>query len=173
MRGFALIPIVLLAALVAVAAFVLLRGGERETLSDGRMGREAPRFALTRLGGGDLVTSEAFAGRAYVINLFASWCAPCRVEHPLLMQLEAQGAPIVGIAYKDQEANTAGFLRELGDPFETVAMDPDGRYALELGTAGVPETFVIGADGRIRAVHRGPLTPEIVADVIAPALSSE
>lgn len=171
-RWIAWLPIGLLAVLIAAAALVLLRGGERETVSAGAIGRAAPSFALSRLGGGDLVTSDAFAGRPYVVNLFASWCAPCRVEHPELMALKAQGVEILGVAYKDDPAATSSFLRELGDPFRTVALDPDGRFGIELGIAGVPETFVVGADGRIRAVHRGPLTADVVARVVRPALAA-
>lgn len=172
-RFAAFIPVVLLLALVLASVVVLTRGGERQTVSAGHIGRAAPTFALTRLGGGELVTSDAFAGRAYVVNVFASWCAPCRVEHPQLMALQAQGVSILGIAYKDEPEDAARFLRGLGNPFEAAALDPQGRFALELGVAGaVPETFVIGADGRIRAVHRGPLTEDIIASDILPALAA-
>lgn len=172
MRFWAVLPLVLLAALVGVAAFVLLRGEPRETVSEGRIGRDAPSFALTQLESDGLVTSDDFRGRAYVINVFASWCTPCRAEHPLLMTLkQRQGVTLLGIAFKDEPTATRAFLNELGDPFTRIGLDPDGRFALELGTAGVPETFVIGADGRIKAVHRGPLTPEVVQQTILPALS--
>jgi cytochrome c biogenesis protein CcmG/thiol:disulfide interchange protein DsbE len=79
---------------------------------------------------------------------------------------------ILGVAYKDRPAATMQFLNGLGDPFSAVGQDPEGRFALELGIVGVPETFVIGADGTIRAVHRGPLTPEVVEEVIRPALNA-
>jgi cytochrome c biogenesis protein CcmG/thiol:disulfide interchange protein DsbE len=172
-RALAIIPLAALAVLVAISVMLLTREGERETISEGLIGRPAPSYALTRLGGGDLVTSDAVAGRAYVINVFASWCTPCRAEHPQLMALQAGGVEIVGVAYKDRPGAAAQFLNELGDPFDAVAMDPDGRFALELGIVGVPETFVIGADGRVRAAHRGPLTPEAVEAIILPALQDE
>lgn len=171
-RWLALIPLVALAILIALAAFLLTRETERETFSEGRIGRSVPVYALEPLDGEALVTTEAFAGRAYVINVFASWCAPCRAEHPQLMALRASGADILGVAYKDQPGATAGFLNELGDPFSVVGQDPDGRFALELGIIGVPETFVIGPDGTIRAVHRGPLTADIVEQTIRPALAA-
>ncbi|MGQ0531212.1 MAG: DsbE family thiol:disulfide interchange protein [Caulobacteraceae bacterium] len=172
MRLIAFIPLAALAILIAVGVFLLTREGERERFTDGMVGRPAPTYALTRLDGGPLVTSDDRRGRAYVINLFASWCTPCRAEHPQLMALRRRGAEIVGIAYKDRREASVAFLTELGDPFSVVAMDPEGRFGLEIGITGVPETFVIGPDGLIRAAHRGPLTEEAVRDVILPALDA-
>ena len=171
-RALALAPLILLAALVVLSAFLLTRGGVRETVSSGQIGRSAPSYALERLGGGATVTSADMAGRPHLINVFASWCTPCRVEHPVLVELRDAGVEIIGIAYKDAPTASERFLSELGDPFSAVAMDPEGRFALELGTAGVPETFVISGDGTIRAVHRGPLTREVVETTILPALAA-
>lgn len=171
-RAFAIIPLVALVALVGVAIFLLTREGERNTISQGLIGRPAPVFALTRLEGGEPVTSEALRGRPYVINMFASWCTPCRAEHPQLMALQASGVEIVGVAYKDRPEASARFLSDLGNPFSAVALDPEGRFGLELGLVGVPETFVIGADGTIRAVYRGPLTGEAIEETIRPALEA-
>jgi len=172
-RFLAFLPVLLLAALIAAAGFVLLRGEQRAIVTDGAANRVAPVFSLERLGGGAPLTSAEFAGRPHLINLYASWCTPCRAEHPVLMQLKQSGVPIIGIAYKDRPENTSAFLARLGDPFAVTGLDPDGRFGLELGIAGVPETFVIGADGRIRAVHRGPLTTEVVAERILPALNGD
>jgi len=166
-------PLAALGVLVIVSAFLLLRGGERELFSAGSIGRAAPAYALEAMGGGDPVLAETRAGRAYVINLFASWCGPCRAEHPQLMALQARGVEIVGVAYKDKPENAARFLNELGNPFAAVGLDPEGRFGLELGVVGVPETFVIGPGGEVRAVHRGPLTDRDVRDVITPALLAD
>lgn len=171
-RAWAWAPLAALVLLVAAAGLVLIGGGERETVTDGRIGRALSAYALTPLDPGPELTPEAFAGRAYVINVFASWCGPCRAEHPHLMAMQANGVEILGVAYKDRPGAAARFLNELGDPFSAVALDPQGRFGLELGMAGVPETFVVGADGAIRAVHRGPLTAEIVAEEIMPALAA-
>ncbi|GAM99560.1 cytochrome c-type biogenesis protein CcmG/DsbE [alpha proteobacterium U9-1i] len=165
------LPLAVLGLIVVLSAFVLLRGGERQTVSEGRIGRPQPAYELQRLGGGAPVTSADFAGRAHVINLFASWCTPCRAEHPVLSQLAESGVTIVGVAYKDEADDAQGFLTDLGNPFAATALDPEGRFGLELGMAGVPETFVIGPDGAIRAVHRGPLTQDDVERVILPALA--
>ncbi len=169
-RAIAIIPIVALLALMAVGAALLLREQSNENFSVGRIGRPAPSYTLASLDEGEPVASAARAGRPYVINVFASWCTPCRAEHPQLMALQAGGVDIVGVAYKDRPESTLRFLTELGDPFADVGLDPDGRFGLELGITGAPETFVIGADGSIVAVHRGPLTPEVVEETILPAL---
>lgn len=171
-RAVALIPIVALLALIGVGVLLLTREQQRETFSEGRIGRPAPAYSLERLGGGEPVTGASRQGRAYVINVFASWCTPCRAEHPQLMALQAGGVEVVGIAYKDRPENTAAFLDELGNPFREVGMDVDGRFGLDLGITGAPETFVIGPDGAIRAVYRGPLTPEAAETVILPALTN-
>lgn len=171
-RVLAFAPLIALVALALLSAFLLLRGGERETISTGEIGRPAPAYELARLDGAATLSNETRTGRPYVINVFASWCTPCRAEHPQLMALAAGGVDVVGVAFKDDPTATARFLDELGNPFNDVGLDPDGRFALELGAAGVPETFVIGADGTVRAVHRGPLTPEVVESTILPALSA-
>lgn len=169
-RLVALIPILALLGLMGIGVFLLAREQARETFSEGRIGRPAPAYRLAALDGAEPVASAAREGRPYVINVFASWCPPCRAEHPQLMALQAGGVDIVGIAYKDRPENTQRFLTELGDPFAEVGMDADGRVGLDLGIIGPPETFVIAADGAIVAVHRGPLTPEAVEEIILPAL---
>jgi len=93
-----------------------------------------------------------------LVNFFASWCAPCEIEHPELMRLKAAGVPIVGVAYKDAPENSTAFITKLGDPFRGKLIDRDGRAGLEFGVTGVPETFLIGSDGTILAKHSGPLT---------------
>lgn len=170
MRLIAFVPLLALVALVVVSVVLLTREGDRDRFTEGMVGQPAPTYALVRLEGGDMVTSDDRRGRAYVINLFASWCTPCRAEHPQLMALQRQGVEIVGVAYKDRPEASAAFLHELGNPFSVVAMDPDGRFGLEVGVTGVPETVVVGADGNVRAAYRGPLTDEAVRDVILPAL---
>lgn len=163
-------PLLVLAVVIVAAAVMLLRGGERENFATGMVGRQAPALVMEQLGGGEPVRTEALAGQSYLINVFASWCTPCRAEHPQLMELQRQGVTIVGVAYKDAPEDTAAFLQELGNPFEVVGMDPGGRMGLELGVTGAPETFVIGPDGEIRAAYRGAITPEVLREQILPAL---
>lgn len=167
----AFLPLVLAGGIVAASLVVLFQGGERAYVTDDVAGRALPAFDLPALAQAEpRVTPADFAGRAYLINSFASWCVPCRAEHPVLLDLAQAGVPIMGLAYKDDPEATQRFLDELGDPYDRVGVDRDGAYALDLGTSGVPETFVVGADGRLIAVVREPLTPETVQRVIIPAL---
>src|SRR5690242_17766575 len=137
------IRLIALVLIVIVGAALLLRGGgQPATITAGDVGRPAPTYVLARLGGGALMRDQDTRGRAHVINMFASWCVPCRAEHPQLMALHAQGIEIIGVAYKDQPSDTNMFLEQLGNPFREVGLDPDGRFGLQLGVAGVPETFV-------------------------------
>jgi cytochrome c biogenesis protein CcmG/thiol:disulfide interchange protein DsbE len=172
-RFLAFVPMLALLVIVAVGAFLLLRedGGVRDKFIAGMVGRPAPSYALARLGGGEPVSSEALRGRAHVVNLFASWCTPCRAEHPQLMALRASGVEIVGVAYKDDPEDTARFIAELGNPFSVIGVDREGRLGLEFGATGAPESYVVGPDGTVRAAYRGPLTPEVVQRVILPALN--
>jgi cytochrome c biogenesis protein CcmG/thiol:disulfide interchange protein DsbE len=96
-----------------------------------------------------------------IVNVWASWCAPCRQEHPLLMDLAKDpSVRVVGVNYKDNPENARRFLGQLGNPFAVVGVDPSGRAAIDWGVYGVPETFVVGPDGTVRHKHIGPLTPD-------------
>ena len=169
-RWLAYIPLVALLVVLAVGGLLLTRGTQHETISEGMIGRPAPVYSLPRLDGQARLVNAERSGRAYVVNVFASWCTPCRAEHAQLAALRAEAVDIVGVAYKDRPEATARFLAELGNPYSAVGMDPEGDFGLQLGIAGVPETFVIGPDNTIRAVHRGPLTAEIIETTIRPAL---
>ena len=107
-----------------------------------------------------------------LVNVFASWCVPCRIEHPLVARLAEQGVVVHGINYKDRPEAARAWLGELGDPFRHVGVDADGRTAIEWGVYGVPETFVIDRDGRIAYRHVGPLQPHDVEEKILPLLES-
>lgn len=160
-RWFAVIPLVALVALAVLFVGWSLRR-EPEYRPDAMVGQPLPATNLPVLTGvtpgpGTASLAEVARGRPVVVNLFASWCAPCRIEHPQLMAMRDQGITVIGVAYKDDPAATRAFLDELGDPFEIVLVDREGRAGLDLGVSGVPETFVVGADGRIVTKLSGPI----------------
>ena len=105
-----------------------------------------------------------------LVNFWASWCGPCRAEHPMLEQLAAEGIPILGVNYKDQPENAKAFLAELGNPFAAIGTDDTGRTGIDWGLYGVPETFLIDANGNVLLRHPGPITGRIWQDRFAPLL---
>ena len=106
-----------------------------------------------------------------LVNIWASWCLPCRVEHPKLAELAEMGLPVHGINYKDRAAAAEKFLAELGDPFTLIGVDRKGRAAIEWGVYGVPETFVIDGQGRIVYKHIGPIQGSDIENKILPAVA--
>jgi len=107
-----------------------------------------------------------------LVNVFASWCAPCRVEHPKLMALEARGVAVVGVAWKDDPVATRRFLDELGDPYSMVLVDRDGRAGLDLGITGAPETFAVNAMGEVVAKFSGPLVDDAEVERLVEAIQA-
>ena len=167
---------------IALAALLLLRlfGGDPSKIPSALIGREVPAFALPPVAGlvregapVPGVSSADLKGRVTVVNVWASWCGPCRIEHPLLMALAGDPAiRLVGINYKDDPENARRFLGGLGNPYAAVGADREGRTAIDWGVYGVPETFVVGPDGRIAYKHVGPLSPEAVATALKPAIEA-
>jgi cytochrome c biogenesis protein CcmG/thiol:disulfide interchange protein DsbE len=176
-RSLILILPVLVFAVLAGAMFVRLRSGaDPSALPSAMIGKPMPAFDLPPVPGlanaGNPVPGFASAdlkGTITVVNVFASWCAPCQVEHPMLMRLAREpGIRLVGIDYKEPDpAAGRKFLDRHGVPFAAVGADADGRAAIDLGVYGVPETFIVGPDGIIRDKIVGILTPENFASVLA------
>jgi cytochrome c biogenesis protein CcmG/thiol:disulfide interchange protein DsbE len=166
-RLLSLLPLLVFATLAALF-LIRLYAGDPSKVPSALIGRPAPAFALAPLSGltRDGAAVPGLSGgdlkdRVTVVNVWASWCAPCRQEHPLLMDLAKNPAVrVVGVNYKDNPENARRFLGALGNPFAAVGVDPSGRAAIDWGVYGVPETFVVGPDGAIRHKHIGPLTPE-------------
>ncbi len=134
-------------------------------------GNPAPPVVLTDLGG--LPTFDdatLWAPGVKLVNYWASWCAPCRAEHPSLEKLAAEGVPIYGINYKDDPDKAMAFLVELGNPYEGIGADANGRTALDWGLYGVPETYVIDGEGRILLRFAGPITERVLTRTIRPAI---
>ena len=165
------LPLMLLAGLVAVFAFSIDRdpGLVRSALID----KPAPQFALAEVPqlGVPGFDTAALLGEVTVVNVFASWCIPCRDEHPLLEALKAEtGVRLYGINQNDAPENARAFLAELGNPYDAVGADRDRRVSIDWGVYGVPETFVVDARGIITFKHVGPLTAAAVAEELIPAL---
>jgi cytochrome c biogenesis protein CcmG, thiol:disulfide interchange protein DsbE len=158
------LPLAIFAALAALFVF-RLGAGDPSRLPSALIGKPAPMLSLPPLEG--LAEQGApvpgldpalFKDRVTIVNVWASWCAPCRDEHPFLVRLAAdKRVSMVGINYKDGPDNARRFLARFGNPFAAVGVDAGGRAAIEWGVYGVPETFIVGRDGRIAYKHIGPI----------------
>ena len=157
-------------ALVALLA-AGLRLDPREVPSP-LIGKPAPPFELPLLGAPDKSFSQKdMLGKVWILNVWASWCAPCLVEHPVITQLSKAGpAPVVGLNYKDAREDALPWLKRNGDPFYVSVYDGAGRIAMDYGVYGVPETYVIDRRGVIRYKHIGPLTRDIAQKEVEPLL---
>lgn len=169
-----IVPILAFAALSAVFFARLRSGADPSAIPSALIGRPAPAFALDALPGLEAngkpvpgLSSAELKGRVTVINFWASWCAPCQVEHPQLMRLAREpDVRLVGVDYKDAPENGRRFLARNGVPFAAVGVDSTGRTGIDFGVYGVPETFIIGPDGTIRDKLVGTVTPENYAAVL-------
>ncbi|HEY6641202.1 DsbE family thiol:disulfide interchange protein [Povalibacter sp.] len=156
-----LIPVGLLAALVAF--FFVGLGRDKETLPSPLIGKPAPQFSLPRVGDPTQNVSTAdFAGQAYVLNVWATWCVGCRQEHDTLLEIAGRGeVPIVGLNWKDEMDLAQEWLRRLGNPYVATAFDPEGRVAIDWGVYGAPETFLIDASGKVIYKHVAPMSIDV------------
>ena len=136
------------------------------------IGKAAPQFKVSQLDdAGKTISPADMAGKVWLLNVWASWCVSCRVEHPVLMDFAAKGvAPVVGLNYKDQRDAGLDWLRQHGNPYLLSAFDADGRIGIDYGVYGVPETFVIDRQGIVRMKHVGPLTQQVLAEKILPLI---
>ena len=157
-RWLAVLPLVALLALGGLFYFYALNR-DPQVQPQALVGKTIPDLVLPTLKEGQPVRLRQLAAEGpMVVNFFASWCAPCEIEHPVLMGLKGRGVRVVGLAYKDAPPNTEALLTRLGNPFTTALVDRDGRAGVEFGVTGVPETFAVAQDGRVLAKHTGPLT---------------
>jgi len=175
-----LIVLIPLLAFLGLAALFMLRlgAGDPSRIPSALIGQTAPETRLPGLSGLERdgrevpgLDSAAFKGAVTLLNVWASWCVPCRDEAPLLVQLAAdRRIRIAGINYKDQPENARRFLGRYGNPFAANGVDANGRAGIEWGVYGVPETFVIGRDGRISYKLIGPITAENLQSALMPAI---
>jgi len=162
-RFLAVAPLLVLLAAGSLFSFAVMHG--TPTRPSALMGRPAPALTLQSLGGANAAAPESkdMVGRTTLVNFWASWCAPCRLEHQTLMALSLRkDLSIVGIAYKDRASDARSFLEHYGNPYSRVGLDPEGRTGFDWGVSGVPETFLIGPQGKILAHEEGPLTDDAI-----------
>jgi cytochrome c biogenesis protein CcmG/thiol:disulfide interchange protein DsbE len=167
----AVLPLLLLVGLVAV--FALNMDRDPSLVRSVLINKPAPTFALPAVAGTGVegFDTAALQGEVTVVNVFASWCIPCREEHPLLERLKAEtGVRIFGINQKDAPENAVAFLTELGNPYQRIGGDADNRVSIDWGVYGVPETFVVNAAGVITFKHVGPISPDSLEKEVIPAI---
>lgn len=162
------VPLVGFVIFLIVFAIGLKQPAEK-TIPSALIGQPMPEFTLEPAlpGRPGLTSASLRQGGPHLINIFASWCIPCRVEAPQLEQLRQRGIPVDGIAVRDRPQDLAMFLGTYGDPFRSIGADVDRRVQLNLGSAGVPETFIVDARGIIRHQHIGAITQDDLPTIIA------
>lgn len=165
-------PPVIFAGL-ALLFFVGMQRENPDELPSALEGKTAPAVQVAQLGGKKLFEDSEIRGEGVkLVNFWASWCAPCRVEHPNLELLTEEGITIHGVNYKDEPAKALRFLEELGDPYASIGADASGRMALNWGLYGVPETYVVDGKGKIVLRFAGPITKSVLESTIRPAIEA-
>ena len=177
MRLSSLLPIAAFVGLAAVFSSYLYQIGTGEkNISDvpsALIDKPVPEFKLPPIvGRNDGFATSDLADKISLVNVFAAWCGPCRIEHPILMRLAREGVPIYAINYKDKPEDALRFLADLGNPYRRIGTDDTGRPSIDWGVYGYPETFVIDRTGRIRYKHIGPIMPHDLDNTIRPILES-
>jgi len=177
-RLLAFLPLIIFAVLAVIFFSQLISGKDASIVPSALVGTTAPSLdlqpleGLTRNGVPVPALSDALVkGRVTLVNVWASWCVPCRQEHPLLMALARdERVNVVGINYKDGTANALAFLAELGNPYSAVGVDPKGVAAIDWGVYGIPETYLLASDGTIVFKQIGPFTPESIRNDLMPEI---
>jgi len=172
-----LVPLIVFAAIAALL-LVRLFAGDDSRLPSALIGKDVPHFTLPPLAAGHpgLSDSDLRQGHVTLVNVFASWCVPCHVEHPALLSLSQnptlakEGVSLVGIAYKDNSENVRRFLNAAGDPFARVGADTSGDTGIQFGVYGVPETYIVKGDGTVAYKFVGPMDDDAIASVILPEI---
>ena len=166
-----LLPLLLFLVLAGYFGVSLRPNHDIHELPSAMIEKPAPTFDLAGLGDSKPLALDTLKGHPFVINFFASWCVPCRIEHPLLLRLAEQNhLPLYGIDYKDKPEDGSRLLATFGDPYRQVGIDRDGRVGLNFGVYGVPETYVVDSSGVIRKRFVGPLTADTVDKELLPLL---
>ncbi len=174
----ALVPLVLFAGFAAVAGKMLydqdVNGRDISAIPSALIGKNAPSLNLPPLEGSHTaaLTDAAMKGKLTLVNVFASWCVPCRQEHPILKELAKDSRiTVVGINYKDRNDNALRFLGELGNPYKAIGVDPNGKAAIDWGVYGIPESYLVGPDGTILYKKVGPFDERSLTQDLLPAIA--
>jgi cytochrome c biogenesis protein CcmG, thiol:disulfide interchange protein DsbE len=158
-----ILPVVVFLALAGVLYIGVRHSPNKSTMVSALLGKPAPAFDLPVLGDpGRMISTREFAGKPWVMNVWGTWCAECRIEHEVLLDIARRNlVPLVGLNWKDDDAEAREWLRQLGNPYSVVAQDREGRTAIDFGVYGAPETFFIDAAGLVQYRHVGAMTPEV------------
>ncbi|MEM1066085.1 MAG: DsbE family thiol:disulfide interchange protein [Pseudomonadota bacterium] len=170
-------PLMILPPLIfaglAVMFYLGMQRDDPDALPSVRIGQEAPATSLVALGSEPMLTDEILRTPGVkLVNYWASWCGPCRVEHPNIKALADEGIPVFGVNYKDDPEKALAFLDELGNPYSAIGADENGRTGLEWGLYGVPETFVLDGSGTVTFRFAGPITQRVLEGQIRPAIEA-
>ncbi|ADY65604.1 MULTISPECIES: DsbE family thiol:disulfide interchange protein [Rhizobium/Agrobacterium group] len=175
----ALLPLLLFGGFAIIAGKMLydqdVNGLDISAIPSALIGTKAPALSLPPLEGSNLpaLNDAAVKGKLTLVNVFASWCIPCRQEHPILQELaKDKRITVVGINYKDKPDNALRFLGELGNPFAAIGVDPNGKAAIDWGVYGIPESYLVGADGTILYKKVGPFDARSVERDLLPAITA-
>jgi cytochrome c biogenesis protein CcmG/thiol:disulfide interchange protein DsbE len=173
----ALLPLMIFGGFAFVAGKMLydqdVNGLDVSAIPSALLGTKAPTLSLPPLDGSNTpaLTTAAITGKLTLVNVFASWCIPCRQEHPVLSELAKDNRlTVVGINYKDRPDNALRFLGELGNPYDAIGVDPNGKAAIDWGVYGIPETYLVGADGTILFKKVGPIDAQSLEQGLLPAI---
>ncbi len=161
-------PIIAFMALVAIFGIGLTK--DPKELPSQLIDRPLPAFALPAIEAGGGFANTAFTGEPALLNIFASWCAACPQEHPVLTRISAEGFAVYGIAWKDKPQDSRDWIARFGNPYKLIAADESGRTAIDLGVTGVPESFITDKHGRVRFKQIGPISPEVWEGTIKPLM---
>ena len=176
---FNILPLTLFALILAVSALVLYEvkknPSNQNLINSQLIGKKIPTIKIKRINffqqkiKNQTLNIDKYKNNFFAVNFFASWCAPCRVEVPLIEEL-SKIIPVVGIAYKDKVKNTKVFLEDYGNPYDQIGLDDFGKIAIEWGVYGVPETFIVNTDGKIIYRHAGPLLYNVFKSEVLPLI---
>ncbi len=169
-----IVPIILFVLLGLLLAVGLKIADHKTDLPSPLIGKKIPEFSLPELGRDDvIITQEDIIGQPFLLNVWASWCPTCRIEHPFIEQLAASGRlRVIGLNYKDEPADALAWLEHFGNPYSLIIADVVGKLGIDFGVYAVPESFLVDAEGKIIFKQIGALTPEIIDAEILPRIQS-